>query len=162
VVHGLLTLAALPVESERPGEQVYRAIWLRKGQGFSLIREDGYIIRRAGELAHGPSISACRATLTRRLNLVAQPERDEALRLKLSGPLSGLNGCSQVLVHLRHSKAAGNCGPGTLAFRDRHFPGRESATVAELLSAAEQAGPDIRQRVIAACVIACRRIAATA
>jgi hypothetical protein len=152
---GMLTLAALPVESDRPGEEVFRAVWARKTSGFAFVREEGYIVRRDGQLTHGSSVAAARSTLTRRATEAELDRHEAAILAKLSGPAAELNGLGGQIVAIRDSVRAGNCEAGTLAFRDQHFPGRDSASIREVLTAAETTGE--RKYAIAACMVAVRR-----
>jgi hypothetical protein len=64
------------------------------------------------------------------------------------------NGYSDISVRISDSIKAGNCQEGTLAFRDRFFPGQESATVSEILEEAKTFSD--RDRAIAACARAIR------
>jgi len=45
-----------------------------------------------------------------------------------------LNGYAQIIVSIGDSLAAGNCRSGTEQFCDRHFSGRTTATIEEILS----------------------------
>lgn len=152
-IHGIVTLAAQSVENEREGEEIFRAIWVRKGQGAKLIREEGYIIRRGAEVAHGQTIAGTRAVLTRRETEKKLDRIEGEILRRLEN--NQLNGASDLLVTVGDSLRAGNCEPGTLAFRDKHFPDRESATVKEVLGVANSFGD--RRFAIAACVKALRR-----
>jgi hypothetical protein len=148
---GLLTLAAQRIE-EKGDEIVWKARWARKARGFSFIVEDGYIVRRGEEFAHGKSAQAARSILSRR----ATEARLRSLERKLlvSGDASDLGAHKKVRVTIADSLAAGNCEAGTLAFRDRYFPGRDSATVKEVLDAADTFSG--RKLAIAACLRAIR------
>jgi hypothetical protein len=148
---GLLTLAAQRLE-EKGDEIVWKARWARKARGFSFIVEDGYIVCRGEEFAHGKSVQAARSILSRR----ATEARLQALERKLlaSADSRGMNAFGTILVTIADSLAAGNCETGTLAFRDRYFPGRDSATVEEILHAAETFSG--RKLAIAACFRAIR------
>lgn len=147
--HGLITLSAQEV-----GEGVYRAIWLRKGIGFSLHTEEGYIVRRGGEAAHGKTLQAARAILAKRERELRIMRLESAIQRQLSAGRPGEYG--SIGVRLADSYAAGNCEPGTLAFRDRYFPGRDSATIDEILSV-ETNSDATRARAILACMRAIRR-----
>lgn len=135
-IHGLITLAALPVETDNEGEEIWRAKWLRKSAGFSFKCEDGFIVRRDGEITHGSTIAAARSNLTRRDNQKRLDQHETEVRRKLEH--MQLNGYAIIPVTLGDSKRAGNCEAGTLAFRDRHFPGQDSAPVKDVLEAAER------------------------
>lgn len=152
-IHGIVTLAAQIVENEREGEEIFRAIWARKTKGANLSREEGYIIRRGAEIAHGATISGTRAVLSRRETEKKLDRIEGEILRRLEN--NQLNGASDLAVTIGDSLRAGNCEPGTLAFRDRHFPNRESATVKEVLSVANSFGD--RRFAVAACVKALRR-----
>ncbi len=152
-LHGLITLAALPLDTGRDGETAYRVRWARKTVGWKLIVEDGYVVRRGAEMTHGDTLAACRGQLTRREN-EAKLDRIEAdILARLES--NNLNGSGAVLVHVADSLRAGNCEAGTLSFRDKYFSGRESATVRELCGVAESFAD--RRFVYAACLQAIRR-----
>lgn len=166
-VDGLPTLAALPVETETEGEEVFRAKWLERGRGFAVHTREGYIVRRTvGEgvyTAHAPSIAGARALITRQLpeSHRAVTERQarlaakiEAMQAELRAKLESgrLNGCAQVVVTIADSLAVGNCGTGTRAWIAAHFPGRKSATVEEILGIQDQ-----HERVLRACIRAIAR-----
>lgn len=148
---GLLTLVALPVECDQPGEEIFRAKWAAPSRGFSVKVTEGFIVRREnGDLAHAATIGAARAILGRRESERRASRHLARLRDLLTrgepGELAG------IVVTVRDSTAAGNCLAGTRAWVDRHFPGRDHATIGELLSVADQ-----RPMVIAACLRAIRR-----
>lgn len=166
-VDGMPTLAALPVESEITGEQIYRAKWLEKGRGFSAHVRTGYIIRRVIDArtytAHASSISTARSLITRQtpasINATTareqeMAERIESLKIKLAAKLESghLNGYAAVTVTLGDSRAVGNCGSGTRNWIARHLPGRTFATVAEIVQI-----PDEHPRVLLACLHAIAR-----
>jgi len=150
-VHGMLTLAALPVESEISGEEIFRAKWAAKGRGFSVNVHEGFIIRREnGDIAHGKTIGAARSILGRRENERRISRHLDKLRKRLmSGDAGDLGG---TVVTIRDSLAAGNCRAGTMAWVDRHFPGRDHATIDEILEIEDQ-----KILVVAACLRALRR-----
>ncbi len=150
-VDGLLTLVAQRVEV-KGDEIVWKARWARKARGFAFIIEDGYIVRRGEELAHGKSERAARSVLSLRATEAGLQALERRLLAHTGEGSFGSLGA--VRVAIADSLAAGNCEAGTLAFRDRHFPGRDSATVEEILRAAETFSG--RKLAIAACLRAIR------
>lgn len=149
---GLLTLAAQRI-SANGEETVWRARWARKTAGFKFFIEDGYIVREGEEYAHGKSVRSARSILSRRAN----ESRLQEIESKLLDSVErhDLACLAEIRVAIEDSLAAGNCEEGTLAFRDRYFPGRDSATVREVLNAS--ASFSGRKLAIAACIRAIRR-----
>lgn len=152
-VGGMLTLAALPEPSNRAGEQIWKAKWIRKGRGFSFILHEGYIICTKEEYAHGKTVSLARRVLTQREFEKKLQQREGALRQLLTS--NTYQGFATIKVSIADSIAAGNCESGTHAFRDKYFPGRESATLAEILS--RDFGGETRRLAISACIHAIRK-----
>lgn len=161
-VDGMPTLAGLPVESETPGEEIFRAKWLEKGRGFAAHVRSGYIVRRVigsrTYTAHAGSIGAARSLITRQTpeSLRAADERAaakaaaiERIQAKIAAKLEAgqLNGFAPVNVTISDSLAVGNCGSGTRNWIAKHFPGRKTATVAEIVQI-----PDEHPRVLLACL----------
>jgi hypothetical protein len=161
-VDGMPTLAALPIESEIEGEEIYRAKWLEKGRGFSAHVRTGYIVRRtiAGRTytTHASSISTARSLITRQTpesqraadeRAAAKAQQIERLQAKITAKLEAgqLNGYAPVMVTISDSLAVGNCGSGTRNWIAKHLPGRTSATVAEIVQI-----PDEHPRVLLACL----------
>ncbi len=156
VINGLLTIAALKVETGRAGEDAWRAKWIAKGRGFSFNVQEGYIVRRDGKIAHGPTLSAARSTLTRRDGEAKIELKEASLLLKLEANREEeMTELGDVKVSISDSISAGNCGSGTRAFRDRHFPARDWASVIEVLKAAR--GTSECRLAISACMVAIRR-----
>jgi hypothetical protein len=166
-VDGMPTLAALPVESDVCGEQIFRAKWLEKARGFAAHVRTGYIVRRVigsrTYTAHASSIGTARSLITRQTpaSLHAADERAaakaaqiERLQAKLSAKLESgqLNGYAPVLVTIGDSLAVGNCGSGTRNWIAKHLPGRTAATVAEIVQI-----PEEHPRVLLACLHAILR-----
>lgn len=186
ITSGLLLLDAesLPTFGDL---DVYRAIWARQGRGVSLKVETGYLAvhRSTGTQFHSPHRDAERAVrgLRRKLSAQAVPteERDsrraaraEARRVRQQAALDrlvervrawDLEEIADVEVTLDDSHRAGNCEPGTRAFRDRYLPGRDSATIGDLAGAvgrldmASISGADLTfaRQMAAACLVAIRR-----
>lgn len=146
-VDGLLTLAAEPVDAE--GYTVYRASWLRS-KGKRLTAEHGYIAIGEHGAAHAKTESAAKSILTRRANEIRYTRHERKIRAALHE--MRLNGYAQIIVSIGDSIAAGNCRAGTEQFRDRHFPGRTTATIEEVLSV-----ESMRGLAINACLRAIRR-----
>ncbi len=148
---GLLTLAAEPIPTEVPGEKVWAAVWAGKGRGFHFEVESGYIVTHGTDLAHGASIATCRATLTRRAHLVRVARLEGKVLSLLQGPSAALEGLGGTKVTVADSLRAGNCEPGTENFASRHFPEGASATVREVIAAAEKEGISVRHQAVLAC-----------
>ena len=164
---GLLTLGAIrQPEDEQENEEVWRARWARSGAGDVVVTE-GFIVKREHDgrsyTAHAKTLNSARATITRQLPewLAAQTEREvkraerlERIKQRLVARLAKgtLNGCGQVSVTLADSRRAGNCPDGTQAWVERHFPGRTTAPVSDVLAIDDQ-----RERVLLACAAAIRR-----
>ena len=166
-VDGMPTLAALPVESDVDGEQIFRAKWLEKARGFAAHVRTGYIVRRVIEsrtyTAHASSIGTARSLITRQTpaslhaadeRAAAKAEQIERLQAKISAKLESgqLNGYAPVLVTIGDSLAVGNCGSGTRNWIAKHLPGRTAATVAEIIQI-----PEEHPRVLLACLHAILR-----
>ncbi len=166
-VDGMPTLAALPVESDVDGEQIFRAKWLEKARGFAAHVRTGYIVRRVIEsrtyTAHASSIGTARSLITRQTpaslraadeRAAAKAEQIERLQSKISAKLESgqLNGYAPVLVTIGDSLAVGNCGSGTRNWIAKHLPGRTAATVAEIVQI-----PEEHPRVLLACLHAILR-----
>ena len=151
-VDGLLTLAAEPVDAE--GYTVYRASWLRS-KGKRLAAEHGFIAMEGHRVAHARTESGAKAILTRRANEIKYSRNEHKIRTALHE--MRLNGYAQIIVSISDSIAAGNCLAGTEQFRDRHLPGRTTATIEEILSV-----DSMRGLAINACLRAIRRAKITA
>lgn len=154
-VNGLLTLAALKVETGRQGEEAWRAKWVSKGRGFSFVVTEGVILRCKDEIAHGPTLEEARATLKQRDTQHELERHETELMAKLGGSYGQLGNHANIMVSVKDSISAGNCGDGTRAFRDSHFPGLSRATVQDILKAAHLTSE--RRFAIAACLVAIRR-----
>ena len=154
-IGGLLTLGAIRApELERAGEEIYRATRVRQ-TAIGPETVIGYIVRdqslRYDQWAHGRSLGAARGTLSKRGASQSSRNRQSAVYKALRA--RDFNGYD-VPVRISDSLRAGNCRDGTLAFRDRHFPGRDTALVSEIL--AVPAG-SLSELVLAACVVAIHR-----
>ena len=151
LLDNLLTLDLdLLEEKDSSGYTVYGAVWARVC-GKRIIPEKGYIaVNENCQTAHASTPRGALAVLTRRAN----EERFRHLSRKIREKLETrrLNGYADIEVTLQDSYRAGNCRPGTKAFRDQHFPGRESARIEEVLSVNSQ-----RALAINACLQAIKR-----
>ena len=162
---GLLTLAAIELPQEREGETVYRARWARQASGDVAV-DEGFIVRLLVDgdeyTSHGKTLGGARSVITRQLPAyrAAKTERDrvrgekiEKIKKQIASKLESgnLNGYD-VQVTLRDSDRAGNCQQGASAWVARHFDGRVSASVSEILAIDDQ-----HDRALLACVAAVRR-----
>lgn len=151
-IDGMMTLSAEPVDAD--GYTVYRAVWIRS-KGKQLTAQHGYIaIDPEHGAAHAATEAAAKGLLTRRANEARLARHEAKIRADLQD--MHLNGYASITVTIGDSIAAGNCKPGTFEFRDRHFPGRDSATVEEVLGV-----DSMRSMAINACLRAIRRAKAS-
>lgn len=146
-VDGMLTLNAEPVESD--GYTIYKATWMRRS-GKRILAESGYVAIGENGAAHAKTESGAKAILTRRANEIKHTRHESHIRKALQE--MRLSGYGEVIVTISDSLCAGNCKPGTLEFRDRHFPNRDFATVDEILAVGS-----MRELAINACLRAIRR-----
>jgi hypothetical protein len=188
---GLLTTHAELIRATGAVE-VYQAGWVRQGRGYDLHAETGVLAVHRN--ADGRIDCAYHATgdtepdraargLARKLKALAVPtaervaataERTRRCQERQAAQLTrwverlarwDLDEVAEVEVTLTDSYRAGNCEPGTLQFRDRLFPGRESATIGEIavrvgrldLTALSGADLTLARQVGAACMVAIRR-----
>jgi hypothetical protein len=186
VTSGLLPLDAEQLPTDGPVE-VYRAVWCRQGIGVSLVVEHGFIARHtpSGLVYHSTHADPAAAVrgLKRQVTAKAVPSevregrrtaRDETRRARKAEALAklvrqverqDLGEVAHVVVRLDDSYKAGNCVPGTLAFRDRLFPGRDSATIGVSAAKVGLANPGLLsdadlalvRQLAAACLVAIRR-----
>lgn len=138
VVDGLFTLAARKTDSPWKGAESWKAVWAVQSRGFALNLETGYIFRYRGVLTHAQSIAAAQRQIKK--------IRLSKLLARLDGDVSKFG---DTLVTRRDSLHAGNCETGTDSWIATHLPGRDSATVAELLAIGKE-----NPRVAAACRVA--------
>lgn len=128
-VGGMLTLDVEPYSEG--GYTVYRATWLRS-KHKRLSAEQGYIALGDSGAAHARTAAGAKALLTRRKTESRNARVEDKIRRALSElPSSEYD---RVKVRVSDSIAAGNCRAGTMEFRDKHFPGRDSASVKEVLA----------------------------
>lgn len=123
ILDGLLTLSAISIEGTPSGVDAWQAVWVEQGRGFDLNAVSGVIVRRNGQTAHAQTLTGGLAILSKRKKAsqsVILPE--------------DLAAFGDLQVTLEDSSAAGNCPSGTRDWIARHFPGRESATIREVLA----------------------------
>jgi len=158
VIAGMVTTHATEIE---PG--VFRASWVEQGRGFSLRKVSGFIVVAGHDAVHGPTESAAKQTARRRNpEYQAEQSRQAAERAKRVeakiGPIRAMlergdiGSFGDITVTFADSIRAGNCETGTTHWRNKHFPGRESATIREVLAVADE-----KPLVVAACLRANRR-----
>lgn len=146
---GLLTAGGmLTTHAQKIEENLWQATWIVQSRGMSIKLENGYIKKLAdNSFIHADSI--------KKLSIVAKKREKSIEESKKSGALKQLSSdeimrkFGEVVVTMRDSKKAGNCDSGTQNFAERFFPGRDKATVKEILCA--QA---INDYMIAACRVA--------
>ena len=158
VVDGILTLdlaqagAGLAVD----GAEVLAGTFARHGRGFALVVEGGaLVVDGLGPITHLTSkeLEAIREggkPAARVEKRIAKARADRAARaVAACGELVAFLDLhpqvdTSAVVTLRDSVAAGNCRVGTADWIARHFPGRKSATLGELLEAAYRTGDRAR------------------
>jgi hypothetical protein len=142
VVDGLFTLSAREIDAP-DGYRAWDATWVVQGRGFDLRTEFGVIVRAAsGETSHGRTLKSALGVLRR---------RTRAARVVALGDINPAD-YPDVMVTLADSRRAGNCPSGTADWVAKHFPGRTSAPVAEVLAVDDRNAFASR-----ACVVAVRR-----
>jgi len=158
VVSGMVTTHATEIE-----HGVFRASWVEQGRGFSLHAVSGFIVVAGDDIVHGPTEeaakqSACRRNPAYRAEQTRRAtERAKRIESKL-GPIRAMlergdaGPFGEIVVTLIDSMRAGNCETGTTHWRNKHFPGRDSATIREVLTVEDQ-----KTLVIGACLRAIRR-----
>lgn len=158
VLDNLLTLWVQPIRGQ---EGVYEVIWAEAHRGG--IRSQAGVVavgRVSGEqyayhvpfLARTGKLTAIKKAaegLARKINRAKLNRLEAIVRDRLEA--GRCDGDSEIMVTLADSESAGNCLAGSRAWRDRHFPGRDSASVQEVIQIR-----DSRQLAILACVAAIR------
>lgn len=186
-IDGLYTLSAAPLLCATSGVELYSATWLRTGRGTELVTESGVIARHpaSGTTYHAGSALEAERGMKRKLTAQAIPqrvrderraqqvERKRAQLEKLAHQIArqDLSEIGHVTVTLSDSHRAGNCAPGTIAFRDQFLPGRDCATITEIVAAIERRAGSIMtyaaqnttlaRQFVAACLCAIRRARVT-
>ena len=176
VAAGMLTVDAkrVPREQLPPGLHGWEAQWIRQGPGYHVVSEHGWIFRdhdwhldefpwTAGIAVH---VGLDEARTLRAAVKLAQRRLAARRGVQPSGPskprspFAGFRKADlDVVVAVADSINAGNCASGTAHWVAMHLPGRESATVRELLQIAHDTG-DEKRLVRLACRAAIRRAAA--
>lgn len=123
LIDGMATLALEPTKAPGEGWSAWKAAWVEQGAGCSLRLVRGFVLRSpGGDFAHGETVRGAMASLRARSGACDS--------------LKGLAPYSSVVVTFQHSRAAGNCATGTRDWIAKHMPGRDSATVGEILRVA--------------------------
>lgn len=127
-LNGIITLWATRPHNVGDGITLFKATWAYTS-GKRLRVEHGYVAVRnwtPGQRVHYAdayhATTAAEAVRGIRMRIVAHADID-------------LTAHGDVTVRFSDSLAAGNCPSGTRAYIAQHFPGRQSATVAEILAA---------------------------
>jgi len=163
VVDGLFTLDAHPVEvpDSVAGDvvELYDATWAVQSKGVGVRSERGLIaVSDEGWRFHASSTRALRRGYNRR----ARQEADaEVARLSSTRDAEEFlarleEGERHLEVTLADSSAAGNCSTGSRDWAARHFRGRKTATVEEVIRVAYHSGDRVRFVVAAALAAICR------
>ena len=182
VLDGLLTTHAGPVTRHAEIE-VYRATWIRQGQGLSIRPESGWIAFHRPSLTtyHLPGGDAAVAVAALRRKLrkqaIPQEEKDERRRLRQEARRARLerlterltrhdiSDVAEVVVTRQDSLRAGNCEPGTDEFINRFFADQHSATIAQIavavghtdISTLGERDLTLARQIAATCLMAIRR-----
>ena len=184
VLDGMVTLAAV-LESNEAEIQIYSAVWVRQGRGFSLEMSRGWIARQNAVNYHSDkSPAAARTGLKRKLSWQAVPVDVKAARLsavaarraehrrkqleRLNERLNrfDLSDVADIEVTYEDSRQAGNCHDGTVAFGERLFgDDRRKATIGEVVerlsargeNAAHFVDSELGRQFVVACLRAIRR-----
>lgn len=139
---GMLTTHAAAISND-----CWQASWVVQKRGFNLGVKSGFIVKVGENFFHGKTEAAARKLAYR-----AKCENSTSDRLLLIATGEQLIvEFGDVVVKKSHSLKV-NCETGTVHWIERYFPGRESATIKELI-AADGSNPN----VVAACKVAIRR-----
>jgi len=142
---GMLTTHARNIETN-----VWEATWITQGRGVDLNINTGYIATDGNEWTHAETADAAKKLLVRRQRAAQRAAAAKSLQFNSVSQLIERYG--SLLVTVSDSNKAGNCETGTKNFIERFFPGRNSATVAEVL------GVNVQQTfAIKACLVAIAR-----
>lgn len=154
---GLVTTHASPVHADA-GIEVYRASWLRQTAGYGVRVESGLIARdtASGTTYHVAASSDPRKAISglkRKMTVQGISPIERAARKQRAAEARAANQqrglarlaarfakydiaeIEHVVVTRRDSLQAGNCAPGTDEFGARLFPGRDRATIGEIVAA---------------------------
>lgn len=121
--------------------EIYRATWLKKGQGYNFTKQSGYIAKAGDQAYHGKTERSA-----------IQGLKNKIIKQKIKTIKFNLSNYLDVLVNFNDSLMAGNCKAGTENWINQHLDGRTSATVRELLNIGSS-----DSMVIAACNVAVKR-----
>ena len=146
LLDGMSTLTAARMTRGVPiGTRAYRASWLSGAE----IHEGVIALRGNLGSVHAATLpAACRILDRRAAERVAEEAQARAdryhaaIRAQLARGEAGELG--HIVVAVADSLAAGNCATGTEAWIAAHLPGRESATVAEILACGDRSEPVMR------------------
>jgi len=169
VIEGMLTLAAVPVGDGGFAGclSLYSAAWARQGKGTSLVTERGVIARLSdGSFVHAKDVTHARKLARARSgDAIAERNARDARNNARAAARMTLDGWTvgelAVAITAPDSVAAGNCETGTDDWIERHFAGRVSATVGDVLRSAFATQDRVRWAV-AACLVAVRRARSSA
>jgi len=135
---GILTVWAEPTDSPR----IWAAKWLVQGRGFETTTQDGFLaIRQDGHVFHAKTRVAAEKSLRGALSPTSvDPSRFmSALAWITHATVAEITTrWGNIPLTFAASVRSGNCPTGTRQFREIHFPGRRSATVAECLEVAPE------------------------
>ena len=152
---GMLTLAARDL-GVIGGIQCYAATWVVQGRGCALSSESGILAVHGTDSYHladsrAPGLAAKK--LRQKIAIQKELARENLREAIQRGRWDS------VAVYRADSIRAGNCPSGTDDWIAGHFPGRKTATVAELRAAGNGSadGDYFRAFVLGACVVAVRR-----
>lgn len=156
IAGGMLTTHAKLTEGE---DRCWEANWICQGQGFNLKSRHGYIYQSENGFFHGRSIRGAKGAARRYrekqwLHSSVEVQRfllDQKTQESLPENFK-LADIGEIEVNRKDSILGGNCETGTDNWIERHFPGRKSATIAEIIAA----DPN-NDRVTRAAAIAIRR-----
>lgn len=136
VVDGMFTLAAQRLTADGADFEAWTAVWAEQSQGFALKTIQGVIVRRDGQTAHAATIQAGLRLLSRRAAVIAAEKA--AKEKKEAELLAEFAGNEDLLVTFEDSTAAGNCPSGTRDWVAKHFPGRTTATIREVMNVSDR------------------------
>ena len=126
-IDGLMTTHA-----KETGKGIFEASWIEQGRGFELRVMNGFICKIGNEFYHGKSIEDC--------TKIAKKRNTQNFLIETETKLKNLNTAELIFLHgntiayKSDSKRAGNCESGTNSWIEKNLPGREKATVKEILT----------------------------
>lgn len=147
-VAGLATAGGmLTTHAQQVAPDAWAATWITQGRGVDLNIVQGYIVRDGDEWAHAATLAAAQRTLKTRRTAKERTAKAAAIASMSTEDLIAQYGV--LVVTVADSTRAGNCQVGTVNFIERYFPGRTTATVAELLATGAMT-PFVRRAIAAA------------